>query len=467
MMNIDRLPNRVPSKFLWLLLIAGTSFFGYASVEHHEVCSPRNTAEIQELIRKARDTSSTITIAGAGKGNSVKTTSIDATVLDQQYMSKVIHIDVANKKITVQPGILWCDLQETVNPFGLAVAAMQSYCDFSVGGTIGVNAHGQDFRFAPIAQTIESMIIVDANGDLQRLSKTENSELFGLVIGGYGLFGVIVEATLQLVDNTMLEKEVRVVDNTSVFGASDALINDNDIALYSARFDMGTDRFMKRMITIAYRDTYEKTNKPLKAIGFLEELRGNALNVLFNAARNYSLLRDYRIAFEQHVVEGAFYTKRSRNNAMFYKAGTLSHSDTEKIEILQEYFVPIEHAEQFIEHARQLLRRYDVEVLNCTLRYVQQDEVSFLPYAPKTVAAFVFYYSIDNNTIGFDCVRQWTRELIDIALKYDARFYLPYYCFATKEQVRSAYPEFDDFIALKKQYDAKEIFVNDLYLNYK
>ena len=459
-MNTNRLSNR----FLWLLLIAGTSFFGHAK---QEMCSPRNAAEVQEIVREAGAVGTTITIAGAGKGNSVKTTTADTTVLDQQYMSNIINLDVANKKITVQPGILWSVIQESVNQLGLAVAAMQSYCDFSVGGSIGVNAHGQDFRSAPIAETIESMVIVDANGELKRLSRTENSELFGLVVGGYGLFGVIVEVTLQLVDNTMLEKEIEIVDNQTVFNSSDALINDNDIALYSARFDMGTNRFMKRMITIAYRDTHEITTVPLKAIGVLEELRSKALNVLFNAARNYSLLRNYRIDFEKRVVEGAFYTKRSRNNAMFYKTGTLSHSDAKKVEILQEYFVPIEQAEQFIEQARLILKRYDVDVLNCSLRYVKQDDITFLPYAPKTVAAFVFYYTIDNNNIGFDYAKQWTRELIDIGLNHDARFYLPYYCFATKKQVRAAYPEFDDFVALKKQYDPKELFVNDLYLNYK
>ncbi len=456
--------NRLSQKFLWLLITAGTSFFGYAN---QEVCSPKSTTEVQELIREAGDTGTTITIAGAGRGNSVKTTSADTTVLDQQHMSKIINLDVANKKITVQPGILWSDIQEAINQLGLAVAAMQSYCDFSVGGSIGVNAHGQDFRFAPIAQTTESMVIVDANGDLKRLSRMENSELFCLFIGGYGLFGVIVEVTLQLVDNTMLKKEVEITDNKSVFDVSEALLNDNDIALYSARFDMSTDRFMKRMITIAYRDTHEVTTTPLKTIGVLEELRSKALNVLFNAARNYSLLRNYRIAFEKNVVEGAFYTKRSRNNAMFYRTGTLSHSDAEKVEILQEYFVPIEHADQFIKQSRQLLKRHDVDVLNCTLRYVKQDDVSFLPYAQKTVAAFVFYYSIDNSDAGFECVRGWTRQLVDIALKHNARFYLPYYCFATEKQVRAAYPEFDDFIALKKQYDPKEIFVNDLYLTYK
>ena len=447
---------------LWLAgLLVGT----YLSAT---VYSPASVEDVQQLVVNARENDQTITIVGAGRGNSVKNNSKkDFYELKQDRMNGVISVDVKSKKITVQPGITWAEILEAINPFGLSVAVMQSFCDFSVGGTIGVNAHGQDFRFAPIAQTIDSMVIVDAQGSIKKLSRSENNELFSLVIGGYGLFGVIVEVTLHLVDNVMLEKEVTIADNAAVFAASKDFVLNNDIALYSARFDMGSCHFMERMLTITYKDTHEIINKPLKTIGAIEILRGKAINTLFNLVRCNSFLRNARIHLESALFEGAFYTRRTRNNAMYYKTGALSHSDDKKIEILQEYFVPLKNAEQFIQDARRVLKKHGVDVLNCTLRYVKQDTISYLPYASETVAAFVFYCMIDNNQTGFKMAKEWTCELVDTALKNNARFYLPYYCFATKEQVRMAYPEFDSFITLKKKYDPQELFVNDLYLTYQ
>ena len=73
-----------------------------------------------------------------------------------------------------------------------------------VGGSISVNAHGMDHQAGALAKSIKSMRVMLADGSLQTVSPTENKELFDLVVGGYGLFGVIVEAELDIADNLRL-----------------------------------------------------------------------------------------------------------------------------------------------------------------------------------------------------------------------------------------------------------------------
>ena len=46
-----------------------------------------------------------------------------------------------------------------------------------------------------------------ADGTIVTASRTENEKLFRLAIGGYGLFGVIVEATMEVVGNGIYKKE--------------------------------------------------------------------------------------------------------------------------------------------------------------------------------------------------------------------------------------------------------------------
>jgi len=48
-----------------------------------------------------------------------------------------------------------------------------------------------------LAKSIKSMKVMLADGSLQTVSANENKDLFNLVVGGYGPFGVIVDNTAR------------------------------------------------------------------------------------------------------------------------------------------------------------------------------------------------------------------------------------------------------------------------------
>jgi FAD/FMN-containing dehydrogenase len=60
----------------------------------------------------------------------------------------------------------------------------------------------------------------------------------------------------------------------------------------------------------------------------------------------------------------------------------------------------------------------------------------------------------------------WTRELIDTALKYEGRYYLPYQLHATNEQFARAYPEAGQLRALKRSVDPEGKIPNELWAKY-
>ena len=66
----------------------------------------------------------------------------------------------------------------------------------SLAGALSCNAHGRGLTLGPISQQVESFDLMDHTGEIRRCSRSENSELFRLAIGGYGLFGVISRITL-------------------------------------------------------------------------------------------------------------------------------------------------------------------------------------------------------------------------------------------------------------------------------
>src|SRR5258706_10319178 len=114
-----------------------------------------------------------------------------------------LRLDKENKILNAQTGATWKQVQLLLDPYGLAVKAMQSINIFSIGGTLSVNAHGIAHDPGQVAPTVRAFHILLSSGEIKHCSPTENSELFRLALGGYGLMGVILDVDLDVVDNEM------------------------------------------------------------------------------------------------------------------------------------------------------------------------------------------------------------------------------------------------------------------------
>ena len=121
-----------------------------------------------------------------------------------------LSVDTERKLITVESGATWHDIQNMLHP-RFAVKAMQSTDIFTVGGSISVNAHGMDHQSGSVGGSIRAMRVMLADGSVVQVSRTENERLFHHVVGGYGLFGVILDVDLEIVDNVVYQSERRVI----------------------------------------------------------------------------------------------------------------------------------------------------------------------------------------------------------------------------------------------------------------
>jgi FAD/FMN-containing dehydrogenase len=59
------------------------------------------------------------------------------------------------------------------------------------------------------------------------------------------------------------------------------------------------------------------------------------------------------------------------------------------------------------------------------------------------------------------------RRLIDMAIRRGGTFFLTYHRDATRGQVESCYPQFSEFLRLKKKYDPEERFQSEWYRDYQ
>ncbi len=176
----------------------------YGVVEVHSV------DDIAKTLAFARDNKLSVTTAGVRHSMGGQAFRKGGIVLDMRGFNRIV-LNESSRSITVQPGATWHDIQNMLHP-RFAVRAMQSTDIFSVGGSISVNAHGMDHQAGALRKSIKSMKVMLADGSLKTVSATENKDLFNLVVGGYGLFGVIVEAELDIADNLVYQTGRRVMD---------------------------------------------------------------------------------------------------------------------------------------------------------------------------------------------------------------------------------------------------------------
>ena len=173
-------------------------------IEVAKVVSPRTIKDIQNAIKT---TKGQISIGGGRYSQGGQIALEDHLHLDMREFNQVISFDPQKKEITVQSGIRWRDIQDVIDPEGLSIKIMQSYSNFTVGGSLSVNVHGRYLGEGPIIKSVKSIKVVLADGTIVDASPYQNAELFYGVIGGYGGLGVIAEATLELVPNVKVSRE--------------------------------------------------------------------------------------------------------------------------------------------------------------------------------------------------------------------------------------------------------------------
>jgi len=420
-----------------------------------KILAPVSIEEIQEIIKDAKVP---LSIAGARCSQGGQIAYEDGIVIDMSSFNDVIELDTDNQTVTVQTGITWKKLIEYIDPHDLSVRCMQSYSDFSVGGTLSVNAHGRTVHDDPIISTVQSITIINAQGNLIEASRTKNSDYFYNAIGGYGLVGVIVQATLRLRPSTKIKYEAvkKSLDEYKKYFFEE-ILPDKTVRLQSAYL---CPVYFDQLLSATWRKTAEPvtdSKRLRKGIDWLERI-----GVVLSRSAFLRRIRSWFVPYYLTKQKAVIYENSEKTRTIQSLKPLIKSSNTG---ILQEYFIPVEHFESFAEELKNIIQKYKVNLLNIGIRYVEADKESALPYAPQDSFAFVLYMEVpkshhqENNKI-------WTQKLVDQALRFGGRYYLPYHLYPTKEQLKKTYPELDAFLAFKKSIDPEGKFRNSLFKKY-
>lgn len=435
----------------------------------------QETDDINKALVLAKENTLKVAIAGVRHSMGGQAFSKNALILDMTKFNQV-SLDEQRKVLTAQGGATWHDIQNFLHP-KYAVKAMQSTDIFTVGGSISVNAHGMDHNAGSVARTIRSLRIMMPDGSIQTISPSKNPQLFHLVVGGYGLFGVILDAEIEVTDNVVYQSERQIIDYREFPDLfAEKLGPDNKLGLFYGHLSTAPQSFLQEMILYSYKETAAPPGEipPLTDTGSIKLRR-----LVINFSKLGPLAARLKWWSEKYIepkLESCSVTRNqamkdgeaclvARNEPMHDSVKYLKNNLKGDTDILHEYFIPRDQFISFVDAMREVLIRNKTNLLNASVRVVHKEDTA-LNYAPADAFAIVLYINQKTDQTGNERMEKVTQELIDLTVKHHGRFFLPYQLHYTEEQLNQSYPEIPAFFAAKQKYDPTGILTNTWYEKY-
>lgn len=410
------------------------------------ISQPRSVDEVAQAVQRANGA---ISVGGGHFSMGGQTASPGSLHIDMRQLNQVISFSPQSKTIRVQAGIRWCDIQRFIDPHDLSIKIMQTYANFTVGGSLSVNVHGRYMGLGPVILSVRNIRLVMADGRIEDASPSHNSALFYGVVGGYGGLGIIVEAELELADNVKVLRTHRTLRTSDYLAYFKEMVRPQREAMFH-NADLYPPHYSK-VRAVTWVHTEEPVTEPRR---------------LHSGGRDYPLERYFLWAItetplgkwrREHIIDPLLFLRKKvhwRNFEASYDAAELEPiSRHHTTYVLQEYFVPVDQFDTFVPLMAEILQRHRVNVLNISIRHALADSGALMAWARGETFAFVLYYKQRTRDNAINRVGVWTRELIDAVLRCGGTYYLPYQPHATHAQFHAAYPGAQALFALKQQYD--------------
>lgn len=432
------------------------------------VVKPGSITELQVILEQARNDGLKVMPVGAGlsQGKQFLPEGGKGSVVIDLAEFNTIDINTDEKTATVGAGVSWAQIQSAANNSKLALQVMQASNVFSVGGSIGTNIHGWDHINGTLSNTILSIEIVNAQGQIQVL--TPDDELFHQITGGLGLFGIVTKVKIKLTDNILLkEKGVEVAPQDYPAYFRDVVQNSDKTKMHLYRLSLDPANLLGSGVAVNYDQ--ESEHPPVKVANLTQEGdRGTRFNqIMINLARRFDWVRKYYWDSERSRLLANNSPDLSNNEIMQPPIKAMFNPSVSEAEWLQEYFLPEEQLADFLAALGKILMDNEVCLLNASVRFVKQNDKSLMSYA-RDGDRFAVVLCFNQSLRPDDIVKakKWLRDAQQLSVEKGGTYYLPYQHVSNPEHFNKAYPKAQQAQEYKEKVDPQGLFTSGFHQKY-
>ena len=431
---------------------------------------------IQNAVRGAADSGTPVAIAGGRHAMGGQQFCAGGLLLDTRGLDQVLDFDRERGVIEVEAGLQWPGLIEWLREEQQAgepqwgIAQKQTGADrLSLGGAIAANVHGRGLTLKPIVADIESFLLVDAEGAAITCGREQNPELFRLVVGGYGLLGCVYSAKVRLVRRQVLERVVEIGSLDELISLFDQRIADGFLyGDFQFAIDPASEDFLRRGVFSCYRPV-EGADAP--SAGQRALSTDDWQNLIYLAhtdkARAWEVYSTHYLATSGQLYYSDAHQFADYSDGYHGPLDARLGAADPATEMITEIYVPRERLADFMAAVADDFREDATNVVYGTIRLVERDDETFLAWATDRWACIIFNICTTHTPAGIERSAKAFRRLIDRGIERGGKYYLTYHRWATREQVEACYPQFAEFLRLKREFDPDELFQSEWYRHYR
>jgi FAD/FMN-containing dehydrogenase len=433
---------------------------------------PRSVDEVVAAVRAAIRRGQPLAVSGARHAMGGQQFLGGGQLLDMRRLTGVRWFDRGAAQFEVEAGITWPDLirgylnlQRGPAPV-YGIRQKQTGADrLTLGGAVAANIHGRCLASQPFVRDVEALEVVTPAGELVRCSRSQHAELFRHVVGGYGLFGVVTAVTLRLVPRVKMERCVARLELEELIDAFDERIA---LGHRYGDFQFATAPHSADFLRTGVLSSYRPLDDDRPIPPGQRRLSQYDWNELLTLAH-----RDKRAAFHKFTefylaTHGQLYWSDTHQLNLYLEDyhGALDHrlgAAVRGSEMITELFVPRDRLVAFMNDVRRDFRMNGVDFIYGTVRLIEAEAQTALPWARDNWACVIFNLHVDHRPEEVRRAAEHFRRLIDHALGHRGSFFLTYHRFATAEQLQAAHPGLRQFLAAKQSLDPSGVFQSDWY----
>jgi decaprenylphospho-beta-D-ribofuranose 2-oxidase len=208
--------------------VTAISGWGRYPIIDTEIIDPRTV----DAARQATAAADQAIARGNGRAYGDAAIGVRGTITTTR-LNRMRAFDSDKGRATVEAGVLLSDLIATLLPRGFFPYVVPGTSFITIGGAIAADVHGKNHHCkGGFGQYVEQLVLALPTGETVCASREEHPDLFRATIGGMGLTGTILEATIRLrrVETGWIRQSTIVADNLA---AAIAALDTSESATYS------------------------------------------------------------------------------------------------------------------------------------------------------------------------------------------------------------------------------------------
>ncbi len=417
---------------------------GNLSFKPKQVLAPASTQEAQDIVKEHLYKRQGIRVRGSAHSWTPLIETNDS-FLHLDSMQGIRNIDKNNQLINVYAGTKLSRFGDEAFKQGLALPNQGDIDKQSLAGAISTGTHGTGIELQSISNQAQSFTIILGTGDILKIEKEKDFNLFQAAGVSLGALGLITEMTIKAIPAYKLDVQIWSEDMSTCLSKLDSRIKENrHFEIFY--FPVGDWCLAKKMNKTEKKKSFfssaQKVNERV-----VENWLYEGIHYLAHKNKAYKTLDNFvrKCASTKHFVNWSHKAFAAERTIRFME---------------MEYNLPIEKFDEVFAEMKSVIKKNNFETLfPIEIRFVKADNLWLSPAYKRDSVYFAVHSYIKED------FRPYFNAMEAIFKRHGGRPHWGKWHSMNRAEFENAYPKFNDFIQIRQQYDPTGLWLNPYLKN--